>query len=111
MSAISDIEDCGKSRSTLSKVLLMGREVRNNVWVWCDHVLPSWQEFCSKVQEDLQDRALDLLELDNLTWASRPEDLSEPAQSLLQFQEDAIVDANLRLEQWRDTAYPIGQGS
>ncbi|DBA73578.1 TPA: hypothetical protein ACH3X2_009816 [Trebouxia sp. C0005] len=34
-------------------------------------------------------QGLDLLELDNLTWASRPEDLScqsEPAQDLLQFQ-------------------------
>ncbi|KAA6411766.1 MAG: hypothetical protein FRX49_13796, partial [Trebouxia sp. A1-2] len=52
---------------------------------------------------------LDLLELDNLTWASRPEDLScqsEPAQDLLQFQKNAIVDANFRLEQWRDTVDP-----
>ena len=31
-------------------------------------------------------QTLDLLELDNLTWASRPEDLSMPAQDLLQFQ-------------------------
>lgn len=56
MRAISDIEDCGKFRSTLSKVLLLSREVRNNVWVWCDDVLPCWEEFCSKVQQDLQDR-------------------------------------------------------
>ncbi len=33
----------------------MGREVRNSVWLWCGIVLPSWQEFCTKVQEDLQD--------------------------------------------------------
>ncbi len=56
MRAINSIEECDKSRSTLSKVLLMGREVQNNVWLWCDNVLPSWQEFCSKVQQDLQDR-------------------------------------------------------
>ena len=29
---------------------------------------------------------LEVLELDNLTWASRPEDLSEPAQELPQLQ-------------------------
>ncbi|DBA73537.1 TPA: hypothetical protein ACH3X2_009818 [Trebouxia sp. C0005] len=106
MRAISDIEDCGKFRSTLSKVLLLSREVRNNVWVWCDDVLPCWEEFCSKVQQDLQDRTLDLLQLENVTWASRPEDLSVPTQSLLQFQEDAIDDANLRLEQWKGTVDP-----
>lgn len=35
MRAINSIEECNKSRSTLSKVLLMGREVCNNVWLWC----------------------------------------------------------------------------
>ena len=54
MRAMNSIEVCN-TRSTLSKVLLMGREVRNNVWLWCDNVLPSWEEFCTKVQEDLHD--------------------------------------------------------
>ena len=31
-------------------------------------------------------QTLDLLQLENVTWASRPEDLSVPTQSLLQFQ-------------------------
>ncbi len=31
-------------------------------------------------------QSLDVLELDDLTWASRPEDLSKPAQEMLQLQ-------------------------
>ena len=25
------------------------------MWLWCGIVLPSWQDFCTKVQEDLHD--------------------------------------------------------
>ena len=48
----------------------------------------------------------------NLLPQLRVEDIVMQRNVLcVMLQEDAIVDANLRLEQWRDTAYPIGQGS
>jgi len=53
--AMNQITSCNTSKSSLRKVLLMGRHVRNNVWMWCGIVLPSWTEFCTKVQEDLQE--------------------------------------------------------
>ena len=55
MRAINHIAQCKMSRSTLSKVLLMGTHVRNDVWMWCGHVLPSWTDFCTKVQKDLHE--------------------------------------------------------
>ena len=34
----------------------MGMEAHNHVWLWSDNVLPSREEYCTKVQEDLHDR-------------------------------------------------------
>ncbi len=53
--AINHIAECNNSKSSLRKVLLMSREVGNNVWLWCGTVIPSWEEFCTKVQKDLCD--------------------------------------------------------